>query len=71
MKTAQQDRFITVKEAAYTTGFGVSTVWSKVKKGLFPQPVRISNGMTRWRLSDIQAFIASPNDWVSNNNSSK
>lgn len=70
MKTVSNtphDRFITVKEAAHLTGFGTSTVWAKLKNNLFPKPIRISTGMTRWRLSDIQRFMEDPQAWVENN----
>lgn len=66
-----EDRFINVKEAAYLTGFGTSTVWAKLKKNLFPKPIRISTGMTRWRLSDIQKYMNDPQAWVKNNTEGK
>lgn len=74
MKTApntSHDRFITVKEAAHLTGCGVSTVWAKLSKNLFPTPIRISAGMTRWRLSDIQKYMEDPQAWVENNSEGK
>lgn len=29
------------------------TIWRWVKRGNFPQPVKLSNGATRWRISDL------------------
>jgi len=38
--------------------FGVHrvTVWRWVSAGQFPQPVRLSEGCTRWRLADVEAW---------------
>lgn len=36
--------------------FSGPTLWRRVKDGSFPQPVRLSPGVTAWRLSDIQAW---------------
>lgn len=38
---------------------GESTIWEKVRKGEFPQPVRLSERITAWRLSDVQAWMTS------------
>ena len=37
--------------------FSPSTLWRKVRMGQFPQPVRLSAGMTAWRVSDIRAWM--------------
>src|SRR5688572_30464726 len=34
-----------------------STVWAWVRKGKFPAPIKISEGVTAWRLADINAWI--------------
>jgi len=38
--------------------FSVSraTIWRWVANGKFPKPVKLSEGCTRWRLSDVEAF---------------
>ena len=37
---------------------GVSTVWRRSKlEPDFPQPVRLGNKCTRWRVGDLRAFI--------------
>lgn len=38
------------------------TIWRWVKYGKFPQPIKLSNGATRWRISDLL-------DWELNQNS--
>ena len=34
-----------------------STWWAGVKTGRFPQPVKLSPGITVWRVEDIRTFI--------------
>ena len=36
-----------------------STWWAGVKDGRFPQPVKLSEKITAWRVEDIRALIAS------------
>ncbi|MBP6761086.1 MAG: AlpA family phage regulatory protein [Thauera sp.] len=38
--------------------FSKSTLWRRVKAGLFPAPVRISVGITAWRAEDVRHWIA-------------
>jgi predicted DNA-binding transcriptional regulator AlpA len=39
--------------------FSKPTLWRRVKDGTFPQPIRLSPGVTAWRLSDITAWQTS------------
>jgi len=34
--------------------FSPATLWRKVKDGSFPAPVKLSAGVTAWKLRDIQ-----------------
>ena len=36
-----------------------STLWDWVKEGRFPSPVRLSERVTAWRVTDVQAWIDS------------
>ncbi|MEF9386504.1 AlpA family phage regulatory protein [Ralstonia solanacearum species complex bacterium KE056] len=36
--------------------FAGATLWRKVKDGSFPAPVKLSPGVTAWKVSDIQAW---------------
>lgn len=36
-----------------------STIWTKVRNGEFPQPIKISERVTAWRRSDIEAWLES------------
>jgi len=44
-------------EAAQMLSIGRSTFWNKVKENKLPQPMRFA-GVTRWRVSDLQDFVA-------------
>lgn len=38
---------------------GETTIWDKVRSGEFPKPVKLSERVTVWRLSDVQAWMKS------------
>ena len=40
--------------------FSSSTVWRKVRAGDFPAPIKVSAGVTAWRVGDIRAWLAAP-----------
>ena len=61
--TQQQERFLQVKEVAHLGGVGVSTVWRNSKLGTMPKPIKVSANTTRWRLSEINAWLADPMNW--------
>ena len=33
------------------------TIWTWVKQGKFPQPIKMSENVTVWRMSEVQAWI--------------
>ena len=37
-----------------------STWWRMVRTGKAPQPVKISNGITAWRVGDIRSWLENP-----------
>ena len=37
--------------------FSKSTLWRRVKDGTFPQPLKLSNRVTVWRVEDIRLWI--------------
>lgn len=45
-----------VKQVSQLCNIGMSTVWSLVKKGKFPQPIKLTNRCTRWKRSDVVAW---------------
>jgi predicted DNA-binding transcriptional regulator AlpA len=34
-----------------------TTLWRKVAAGLFPKPVKLSAGITAWKVEDIRAWM--------------
>lgn len=50
---------VPVKTFSAVINAGDSTIWRRAKTELdFPQPIRLGTKCTRWRVSDIRAFIA-------------
>lgn len=37
--------------------FSAPTLWRKVNRGEFPRPVKLSAGVTAWRVEDIRAWM--------------
>ena len=37
--------------------FSPATLWRKVRKGEFPQPIKLSVGVTAWRRAEVEAWI--------------
>ncbi|PHP27621.1 DNA-binding protein [Limimaricola cinnabarinus] len=50
-------RLINVRDGAEYLGCSVPTFWRRVADGTIPPAIKIG-GMSRWRLSDIEAVIA-------------
>lgn len=63
MSNQTQERLLQVKAVALIVGLGTSTIWAKAKKGTFPSPVKVSNHVTRWRLSEINTWLENPSEW--------
>ena len=38
--------------------FSATTLWRKIKQGDFPAPVKLSPGITAWRLTDVTDWLA-------------
>ena len=53
-----QDQLINVKTVGIAVGLGRSAIYDRVSKGEFPQPIRLGHRCTRWRVADVQAWIA-------------
>jgi prophage regulatory protein len=37
--------------------YSVTTIWRKCKKGEFPKPLKVSPGITAWRVGDIRQYL--------------
>ena len=58
-----QARYVRVNQLATTPlSIGIlpmskATIWRKVKNGTFPAPAKISDNVTAWAISDIDAYL--------------
>ncbi|MQA37839.1 helix-turn-helix transcriptional regulator [Rugamonas aquatica] len=51
-------QLLTDKQVAGLLGISKSGVWAKAKQDSgFPQPFKLSENQTRWKLSAVEAFI--------------
>lgn len=58
---APNERLMRLKEIIGRGGVipvSKSTWWAGVRSGRFPPPIKLSAGITVWRASDLEAFIA-------------
>lgn len=49
-----------LRQILHPTGplpISASSWWSGVKKGIYPQPIKLGKRITAWRASDIRALI--------------
>jgi prophage regulatory protein len=37
--------------------YSATTVWRKCKEGKFPKPIKVSTGITAWRVGDIRKYL--------------
>jgi len=52
-----QEQLIRLPRVMELTGLKKSTIWAWSKEKKFPQPIKISNRVTVWKLSEIQEYI--------------
>jgi len=48
---------INVREVAELLGVNARTVWRMSQRGEIPAPIRLSERIVRWRLSDLREFL--------------
>jgi predicted DNA-binding transcriptional regulator AlpA len=59
-KSLAEERYLSVQDVARRYAISVQTVWRHTKHNPdFPKPIKILNGSTRWRMSEILAFETS------------
>jgi excisionase family DNA binding protein len=56
------ERFITIKELAPIVQLTPATIRKRARAGGFPAPA-IKGAATRWRASDVQAWMKNPAGW--------
>lgn len=37
--------------------YSATTIWRKSRNGEFPSPIKVSRGITAWRVGDIRAYL--------------
>jgi len=52
-----QTGYIRVALLALVLSTSRSTIWRWVKKEAFPQPIKLSAGVTVWRVEDVRAWL--------------
>ena len=52
-------QYLRDKQVAEMLSIGRSSVWRLAKEGKLPAPFKMSERVTVWKLSDIEAFVAS------------
>lgn len=51
------DRLLSLAEVSHITGLGTSAIYSRIAKGDFPEPLRVSSRCSRWRESEIVGWV--------------
>ena len=51
-----EERFLADTEVANRYAVSRITPWVWARQGVFPKPVKITRGTTRWRLSELEAY---------------
>jgi len=47
------------REVVEITGLSKTTIWRKVRAGIFPAPIELGPNSIGWETSDIEAWLAS------------
>ncbi len=55
VKEASNERYLRDSEVAHRYGVSRQTVWRWAAQGTLPEPIKLSQGVTRWQLSDLRA----------------
>lgn len=51
------EKYLRVKDVAAMLSIGKSTVWLYTKTGNLPKPIKLSPGVTVWKLSEIEQML--------------
>jgi prophage regulatory protein len=57
LENIQDIGLIRQKQLLPLVGFSAPTLWRKVKAGSFPQPIKIGEKMTAWRMEEIRIWM--------------
>lgn len=56
----RQSQLVGKKGAPGIIPFSPATLWRKVAAGQFPAPVKLSAGVTAWRVEEVRAWLDRP-----------
>ena len=56
--TTTADRLLTIKEVSLMVGLSIPTIYRRISAGAFPEQVHPGDRASRWRLSEIEAWMA-------------
>jgi prophage regulatory protein len=51
-------QYLSDKSVAERYDTSRNTIWRWVRENRFPAPIKLSNGTSRWKLSDLQSWEA-------------
>ena len=51
------EKYLKIYEVVEMLSVGKSTMWAWVKESKFPKPIKLSEYVTVWKLSDIEEWI--------------
>lgn len=54
----QEDPFVRFKDQGHITGLGRTTVYSYIKQGFIPAPIKLGARACGWRLSTLREWLA-------------
>jgi predicted DNA-binding transcriptional regulator AlpA len=54
-----QAEYLRLKDLLKFLPFSSATIWRKSKKGEFPAPVKLSEGITAWKTSAVREYLQS------------
>ena len=57
MPSLPETGFVRQKLLLRFVPFSKSTLWRRVGEGTFPSPVKLSEGITAWRVEDVRRWI--------------
>ena len=60
------DRLLNIKEVMVIFCVKKTALYSGIKKGIFPEPIRLNSRLVRWLLSDVMAFLENSKKYAPN-----
>lgn len=61
----RRENLLRVADVTQRTRLSRTTIYRRIAKGTFPRSIRISDGITAWYESDVDAWVADPMGWQS------